>query len=240
MLDSLTDLSTLHELHLKLQEVNDELDLGPRQIKARENRVKAAEQQVSDRADELKRIRTVADQKGLDLKSREAKIADLTAKLNQATSNKEYDAIKSQIAADEAASSVLEDESLEAMEKVDETIALLAKDKDAVAATEKELADFKAAFAARKVELEAEAADLQQKITASEGIIPSGPSRERYRRLATSMGADAMSPLDDGRCTACFMQVTKENQIKLNQGQIIFCGSCQRLLYKTAEPPVRR
>lgn len=240
MLDTLTDLSNLHALHLKLQEVNEELALGPKQIAIRKKRIAKAEAQVAAREAELKKHRTTADQKGMDLKTREAKVANLTAKLNQATSNKEYEAIKSQIAADEAASSVLEDESLEAMERVDVSIEALAADKATVAAAEKELAEYSKAFADRKEILDAEAIDLAEKIKASEVIVPAGQMREKYQRMAKSVGADAMSAVDGESCSGCFMQIPKQQQVRLNQGDIIFCGSCQRLLYKEAAPPIRR
>lgn len=240
MLEAMTDLSSLHDLHLQLQEVNEELANGPRLVKAREKRVAAAKAQVASREAELKAARTLADQKSLDLKTREAKVANLTAKLNQATSNKEFDAIKSQIAADEAASSVLEDESLEAMERVDVTIAALDIDKKAVVDVEKNLADFQTEFAARKKELDARATELVDLIKQSETIIPGGPLREKYQRLVANTGADAMSELQDGVCSGCYTQIPKQNQVKLNQRDIVFCGSCGRLLYKVAEPPVRR
>lgn len=239
MLEAVTDLSLLHDLHLKLQDVNEELASGPRQIMVREKRVAAAKQQVTNREAELKAARKLADQKSLDLKSREAKVADLTAKLNQSTSNKEYEAIKSQIAADKAASAVLEDESLEALERVDATIELLAQDKQAVTTTEEQLAKYKAEFAERKLGLDARAAELKQKIQQSETLIPAGHQREKYQRLAATQGADAMASVDEGGCSGCYTQIPMQNRILLNQNEIVFCGSCGRLLYKQPEPHFR-
>lgn len=239
MLEAVTDLSLLHDLHLKLQAVNEELADGPRQIRVREKKVAAAKQQVADREAELKAARSIADQKNLDLKTREAKVSDLTAKLNQATSNKEYDAIKSQIAADTAASAVLEDESLEAMERVDATKDALTEDKQAVEAAEKRLADYKAEFAEKKKVLDEKAAELSEKIKQSEVLIPGGLLREKYQRLVKSTGADAMASVEDGACTGCYTQIPMQNQVLLNQREIVFCGSCSRLLYKAPEPPVR-
>src|ERR1044072_5633250 len=60
------------------------------------------------------------DSKQLDLKSGEQKVLDLRVKLNTANSNREYQALIEQIAAAEMAGSVLSDEILEGMEKVDQ------------------------------------------------------------------------------------------------------------------------
>ena len=67
----------------------------------------------------LKQSKMSADQKNLQLKSSEGRIYDLNGKLNIAANNREYEALRSQIAADTMAKSVLEDEILEAVEKVD-------------------------------------------------------------------------------------------------------------------------
>ena len=51
--------------------------------------------------------------------SREDRIEDLKAKLNTAASNREYDTLKEQIAADQQANAVLSDEILEGLEQLD-------------------------------------------------------------------------------------------------------------------------
>lgn len=112
-------LQILHDLHLKLQAVQDDLEKGPRLIKAKEN-VLAKKQAELDLA-KAKHTdqRKLADQKNLQLKTNEAKLADLNTKLNMASTNREFDILKGQIAADKMANSVLEDEILDCMEQVD-------------------------------------------------------------------------------------------------------------------------
>ena len=78
-----------------------------------------ARTQLAKTKAEAKAIRMAADQKQLQLKSNEDKVKDLRRKLNAATSNREYQILLEQIAADEMANSVLADEILEALEKVD-------------------------------------------------------------------------------------------------------------------------
>ena len=113
-------LKRLHELHLRLQELQQQLEHGPRQVKARQQILASKQAEIDAFKAELKQARMLADQKNLQLKTNESKIADLKAKLNQATSNREFDIIRSQIDADMMANSVLEDEILEVLEKVDQ------------------------------------------------------------------------------------------------------------------------
>ena len=81
-----------------------------------------------------------ADQKQLQLKAGEEKIKDLKRKLNAAASNREYQILKEQIAADEMANSVLEDEILEALEKIDQFQAKIAEAEAALAAARQKAA----------------------------------------------------------------------------------------------------
>ncbi|MGC4006942.1 MAG: hypothetical protein QM811_28970 [Pirellulales bacterium] len=67
------------------------------------------------------------------MKSGELKIEDYRNKLNAAQSNREYQALKDQIAASEMAASVLQDEILEIMEKIDQHKAGVAEAEQGVA-----------------------------------------------------------------------------------------------------------
>src|SRR4051794_4950840 len=90
-------LKRLHELHLQLREVQSELELGPRQIAARRQMVAKKQAELEDRRQKLKQAKVTADQKNLQLKTNEAKIAELRAKQNSITSNREYDILRGQI-----------------------------------------------------------------------------------------------------------------------------------------------
>ena len=95
---------------------------APRKIAAQEKLLSQKQAERDTLKESLTELRKAADGKSLQLKSNEAKIQDLQGKLNAAASNKEYQIISSQIAADNMANSVLEDEILEALEKVDKRL----------------------------------------------------------------------------------------------------------------------
>jgi hypothetical protein len=112
-------VAKLHNLHLQLREVQDQLEKGPRQLRARQQIIQQKQDELEAQKQKQKTLKMGADQKSLQLKSNEAKIQDLRTKLNQANSNREFDIIRGQIEADTVANSVLEDEILDALEKVD-------------------------------------------------------------------------------------------------------------------------
>jgi uncharacterized protein len=220
----------LHRLHLALQEVQEQLTRGPRQIKAREQLVAQSEADAAARREQLKTLRVSADRKSLDLKTNEAKIADLRAKLNAAASNREFDIIRGQIDADTVANSVLQDEILELLEKIDRTQGEIKQADEKTAKSKSELERFKAQFEADSSGLKAKVADLSAQIAASESGL-TGDLAERYRRLVEAYGADAMFPVDGTICGNCRVQVTPQSRVLLNAGHVVFCGVCGRLLY---------
>ena len=114
-----TGLAELHRLLLDSKEVQEQIERGPRQLKVRQQTISQKQAELDAQRQKHKTLRMSADQRSLQLKSNETKIADLKVKLNQAASNREFDIIRAQIEADTVANSVLEDEILDALEKVD-------------------------------------------------------------------------------------------------------------------------
>ena len=112
-------LRELHRIHRQLSDLRERLDRGPKQIKARQANAAAAEEKLAKTHADSKAARVAIDQKQLLLRSGEAKIFELKNKLNTCHTNREYQALRDQILADEMANSVLSDEILEAMERSD-------------------------------------------------------------------------------------------------------------------------
>ena len=114
-------LRELHRIHQQLADLRDRLERGPKQVRAREANVAQLEAKLAEareNAPSKRRWRSIASSS--TSKSGEQKVVDLRVKLNAANSNREYQALLEQIAAAEMAGSVLSDEILEGMEKVDQ------------------------------------------------------------------------------------------------------------------------
>lgn len=224
------DLAELHRLHGLLRDVRDELARGPRQLKARELVVTTSKADVVTKQELLKQTRLTADRKGLELKTLEGKLEDLQSKLNQSSSNREYDILRGQIEADIAAKAVMEDEILEHLDRVDrlqkEIVAAQAK----VVQTEADKVKFAAAFDAEAVTLRAQETDLLTQLQGAERVL-TGDTLTKYRRLVEAHGADALAPVETGVCTGCYVAVTPQQRVHLNSSKILFCSSCGRLMY---------
>ena len=230
MSPSATDYRRLHDLHIQLKQIQDQLTKGPRQIKARQARVVAAQDELARKEAALKEVRALADRKNLDLKAKETHLGDMQAKLNQASTNREYDIIRGQLEADQAAKAVLEDEILEALDRVDDALQEIQAAKANIVQLEQETRDFATEFERTASSLQNDEVQLKKQISEAEVIIPSD-IRSQYQRLIEAYGPEGMADCSGGVCSNCFVQVTQQSRVLLNSGKLLFCGSCGRLLY---------
>jgi predicted nucleic acid-binding Zn-ribbon protein len=102
-------LRELHRLHRQATDLRDRLTRGPKQVKAREGNVAHLTNEFEAAKEALTKVKMSVKEKELSLKSREDRILDLQAKKNSCSSNREYQTLLEQIAADEQANSVLSD-----------------------------------------------------------------------------------------------------------------------------------
>ena len=223
-------LTRLHQLRLQLCEAQDELDLGPRQITARKQALAKKQAELEAIRQKLKSAKMTADQKNLQLKTHEAKIADLKAKQNTITSNREYDILRNQIDADTMAKSVLEDEILESLEAVDATQVEVKQFETDLAARESELKKFTAEIESKVPGLQAKVDGLSAQVTEAEQFLPEDIA-VTYRRLVQVHGADALASVENKSCSSCYLNLTQQMMVELNSGKLLFCRSCGKLLY---------
>ena len=232
---SASGLRHLHELHLQLSEVTEKLERGPKRVEARRQYAKRKHAELEACQQQLLELRKSADAKNLQLKSNEAKIAELRVKLNAASSNREYDIIRSQIDADTMANSVLEDEILEILDKIDQLRARcgeLEQEWQKAVEDEKRLSE---EVAAEEPELRRQVETLESKIAEAEKMIPAEIADD-YRRLVHAHGPTALAPAVNDACSECYFSLSPQSRVELNSGRIVFCKNCGRLLYRPEGP----
>jgi predicted nucleic acid-binding Zn-ribbon protein len=222
-------LQRLHEALLQLREVTEQLERGPRQVRAREQLVAKTSEQLAAKREALKRAKADADRKALELKSNEVKIADLQRKLNAASSNREYDLLRGHLEADSVANSVLEDEILEALEVVDRLQMELAEAEAHAERARRERDQWAEKVAGAEAGLRAQAEQLKSAVLAAERVL-TGDAAVQYRRLHDAYGADALAAVDGKVCTHCHVAIPPQARVALNSGGLMFCN-CGRLLY---------
>jgi len=223
-------LRTLHRMHRQLADLADQLAAGPRAVAARTRQVQAADAKKTAAADELKKAKVAADQKQLQLKSAESKILDLEGKLNACKTNREYQTLRDQIAADRMATKVLEDEIIEALERIDTLKPAVPAAEAEIDTARKGLAEAEAKMRAEGGRLEAEVTRVRAGLATAEKDLPDD-IREKYDRVVKQKGADAMAAVESETCGGCYQQITGNMLSEVMLGKIIACRSCGRLLY---------
>jgi len=232
---SASGLRHLHQLHLELSEITEKLERGPKRIEARRQYAKRKHAELEACRQQLLELRKSADAKNLQLKTNENKIAKLRVKLNAASSNREYDIIRSQIDADTMANSVLEDEILEILDKIDQLkvrCGKLEQEWQEAVADEKRLTE---EVTAEEPELRRRVEGLEAEIAEAEKMIPAEIA-EDYRRLVHAHGPTALAPAVNDACSECYFSLSPQSRVELNSGKIVFCKNCGRLLYRPDEP----
>lgn len=223
-------LPEIHKLHSQLEAVREKLESGPRKIAVQKRILKHKQDELGELKDKLMELRKSADARSLQLKTNEAKILDLKAKLNAASSNKEYEIINSQIEADQMANSVLEDEILEALDKVDQAKQHIEAAEAAISDQQAQIEETQREVDASREGLEAEAARLEAALAGKEAELPSAVA-DQYRRLVAAHGAGALASVENDACTACYAILSPQERVALNVGKIQFCRSCGRMMY---------
>lgn len=226
-------LRTLHRMHRQLEDLDGRLAAGPRRLAARAAAVRQAEADRDAATEQIRQARLTADQKQLQLKTAEGKIDGLSGKLNACKTNREYQTLREQIAADQMATKVLEDEILEVLERVDAL-------KPAVPAAEQAIDEARRRLAADEQTVQAEAALLEEEVARLRGELKvheqdlAETLREKYERVVRHKGADGMAAVDGQSCGGCHQQLTTQMLADLLAGKIVTCRGCGRLLYTPA------
>lgn len=230
MTQSSPSLQILHRLLLELEEADRQLEQGPRRIRRQQEVVAKREAEIEAARAEVKRLKVLADQKTVQLKATEANIAKLQLALNQASSNREFDALRDQIEADRMANSVLEDEILEMLEQIDAAQEAVEAAIRAKEAAEEEARQLQQRLEADRPALESRRHELQERIAEAEVVIPADLKGE-YRRLVNAYRAGALVAVKRGACQNCYTSISPQLRMELKAGKVRLCYSCGRVMY---------
>ena len=223
-------LRTLHRIHHQLADLRDRIDRGPKQIQAHEHAVSRLEAAAEKAREELRKTQVAVDSRQLQLRTSEARIVDLKSKLNSCGSNREYQALLTQIEADKMTNSVLEDEILEGMDKVERYQARLKEAEKNLAKGKEDLDKTRQTVETQKGSLAEDRGRLEADLKTAETELP-GDIRDIYMRVVHARGENAMAKVVDDCCGGCYHQVTPNMMNELMLSRIVFCSSCGCLLY---------
>lgn len=224
-------LRTLHNTLQQRTDLEGQLRRGPLQIKAVQSMVDEAQATVDAAAETLKKTRMTADEKQLQLQTREAHVKNLQGKLNTAASNKEFSLLKDQIAADEQANSVQSDEILEVLERIDTCEIELGRAQKKLEQAQADQTKRVNEIEARLEQVRQDLARINEQLAAHEADIPAAVKAD-YRRLVDARGDEALAAVEQDSCGGCYQTLTTQvlNQVMLST--LTHCPNCNAFLYQ--------
>ncbi|MBA2113958.1 zinc ribbon domain-containing protein [Bremerella alba] len=223
-------LQELHRIHRQLSDLRSRLARCPIRVSAAGSRVVSAEQAVVDVKESIQSTKMTADRKQLQLRDSESKIETIEGKLNAANTNEEFQIFKEQIAAAQMANSVMSDEILEALEKIDQLEVNLADAIKRVELTKADQAKIEAEVERERTSLESEIARVLVLLEGVEKDIPP-EVRADYTRVVKVRGEEALASIVNNYCTQCNVQLRIQTVSDLKMGKPVFCSSCGAFLY---------
>ena len=225
-----TILREIHRLRRHAKDLQSEIDRGPRLLKVQQTKVTRQEDAVREGHDSVKRLKMSShDKEGL-LKATLQQIDKHERQLNEAGSKKEYDALKSEIAADKKKCQELEDQILAYMAEIEERTAQLPELEKGVQQAKQEYVDFEKTSLGRVASLTEQLNQALRSIQEIETTLPAD-IRPQYDRLVAARGEDAMAAVENRTCMACYTEITAQAYNDLMLSQFVSCKSCGRVLY---------
>ena len=231
-------LITLQHVENRLRAVKSKLSRSRRSVLFQENQLRALQNGLEAKEEEIKMGRLHVSRLELELKSHDDHIAKLRNALNLARTNKEYSVVLTELNTSKADDSKLESQVLELMKNIE-------ADQAAHAAIVQQIEEQKAVLDQVRRDTEGKAAELEKEIEeiqrewdiAAGKVSPSALSI--FKRVAETYDGEAMAEVERASenseifsCGGCFMGIPAEVVNILScKDELIRCTNCTRILY---------
>lgn len=223
-------LREIHRLRLHAREMQAEIERNPIVLKAHRNRAAKVEESFREGQDSLKKLKVLAHEKEVSLKSAAAQLAKYEKQLETAVDTKQMEAFKHQIDHTKATIAALEDETLAALGEIDERTSKLPEIEKAAAQAKADLASFEREQSERVARQSDELKSALAGLGAAEAKLPAD-SRPHYQRIVNAYGADSLASVEGNTCRHCHTHITSQQGIELLAGEFVLCKNCGRGLY---------
>ncbi|HEV2949616.1 MAG TPA: C4-type zinc ribbon domain-containing protein [Gemmataceae bacterium] len=225
-----TILRELHRLHRHAEDLRTQINRGPQTIKAHQEKTAKQEELLHQAQDSIKKLKVALHEKEVSLKAQEQVVAKHEKQLNEATSRKEYDTLRSEIETDKKACAKIEDAMLEVMEEIETRNLQIPEYEKGVKKGKEDTARVIDDVQTRRNEFTDRLNETLKSIREIETSLPDDV-RATYDRLVAVKGDGAMSSVQGRTCTACYTEITAQNQNDLMQEKLVLCKNCGRILY---------
>ena len=231
MIESIEVLKRLQSLKSKINELKEYQELRKQDVQKKKIQIEDKKALAEEKHEEKLSRQKEIDRKELDLKTDEGEITKYNVQLNSIKTNKEYTALCTEIGSKKADMSILEDEILNTMSKLESVNEEHNKLQEDLRREEESLKNLIESVDAdvKKTDIEIEEIQNDQKkyIDALDEN-----SLKHYNRLSSIKGGKAVVAVIDNMCGGCSMKITAQTlNLLMGSNELVFCQSCSRILY---------
>ncbi len=233
----LNGLIKLQSVENRLRAVKSKLARCRRTVIFQENQLRALQNGIEAKKEEIKMTRIQVDRFELELKHRDEKISRLRAALNMAKTNKEYSAILTELNTTKADNSKIESQALDLMKNIEVDQAASVEIQEQIDEHKGKLDQLRKDNEVKAVEYEAEIAEIQVEWDAAAKDVPA-ETLQIFNRVAETYDGEALAvagkqneKVEVFSCGGCFMGIPAEviNRL-MTRDEIIRCSNCTRIL----------
>ncbi len=231
MIEKFEVLKRLQSLKNKINELEASQERRKQDVQKKRVQIEN-ENALAEKKHEAKvAVQKEIDNKELDLKSNEGEITKFNVQLNSIKSNKEYSILVSEIGSKKADMSVLEDEILDTMSRLETANQEYEKATKDLRNEEECLKDLIKSVDVEVKEVDAEIEKIKNEQKKYIDLLDE-QSLKHYNRLSNIKGGKAVVPVIGNVCGGCSMNITAQTLNALMSGKdLVFCQSCSRILY---------
>jgi predicted nucleic acid-binding Zn-ribbon protein len=237
-------LVKLYQADQKLREAQGRLDATTKNVRVQERRVKDLNDRIHATSTSLKEKQAKGHNLDLDLKTRDAHIEKLRTQQQSAKNNKEYQAFLVEINTGKVDRNKVEEEAIAVLAEVEKLQGELKEMNAQLEGEKAKLTQMQGEITDKTAALRAEIDSIKPEREVAASAVPK-QARDAFDRLADRFDGEAMSPLikpdrrrEEYACSACMMDLVRDIYNKLHtRDQLVFCPSCQRILYIPDELP---
>jgi len=150
--------------------------------------------------------------------------------LNEATSRKEYDTLRVEIESDKKVCSKIEDQILDVMAEIETRTVQIPEYEKAIKKAKEDTARVISDIQTRRNEFTDRLNEALKSIHEVQASLPDDV-RALYDRLVAAKGESAMASVVGRTCSACYTEITAQNENDLRQERLVLCKNCGRILY---------
>jgi len=224
----LIELQGLDKEIFRLEKI---LAAKPAEIKALDDAYKAREEETKAKDADLKKLQVEHKNKEVELQTKEEAIKKFQGQLYQIKTNREYTAMEKEINGVRADCSVLEEDIINLLDKIDEADNLKKGRSDQLKTEKGKIEEEKKKISeeTKKIETELNGFKEQRKQLADK---VDKTVLSKYERILRNKDGLALVPIRNNACQGCYLDMPPQviNEIKMKK-DLIFCESCARILY---------